>query len=57
MDCTKEGENFIEKKEWKRMKNKVKKKILDYTRNPFLDSVWINDLSMLYYSILNDKSI
>lgn len=23
----------------------------------FLNSVWINDLSMLYYSILDDESI
>ena len=26
-------------------------------RNFFFDLVWINDISMLYYSILDDESI
>ena len=35
MDCTKEGANFIEKKEWKRMKNKVKKNSRLYQESIF----------------------
>lgn len=36
------------------MKNKV---IFDWAGNPILDSVWIKDLPMLYYSIRDDKLI
>jgi hypothetical protein len=37
---------------------KIKKdKIGNWIRNPILDSVWIKDLPMLYYSILDDELI
>ncbi|DAD49276.1 TPA_asm: hypothetical protein HUJ06_000212 [Nelumbo nucifera] len=38
-------------------KNEKFNGILDWIKDPILDSVWIKDLPMLYYSILDDESI
>lgn len=51
------GRLVIEKKEWKRMINKKNKGGLGWIRNKILSSVWIKDLPMLYYSILDDELI
>lgn len=41
----------------KKEKKKKKEKERGWIRNPILDSVWIKDLPMLYYSILDDELI
>lgn len=40
-----------------RTEKKDKKGIFDRSGNPILDSVWIKDLRMLYYSTLGDELI
>lgn len=51
------GWQVIEKKqEWKRNSNK-KEKQKGWIRNPIFDELWIKDLPMLYYSILDDELI
>lgn len=35
----------------------IKKKIIHWIKNPILDSVWIKDFPMVYYSILDDELI
>lgn len=42
---------------YRKEKRTINKKILDWLRNLILDSVWIKDLPMLYYSILDDELI
>ena len=42
---------------YRKERREINKRILDWIRNPILDSVWIKDLSMLYYSILDDELI
>lgn len=57
-DCTRKAVSY--RKECKRMINKKRNKfkgIFDWIRNQPLNSVWIKDLTMLYYSILDDESI
>lgn len=41
----------------KRTEKRDKKGIFARSGNPRLDSVWIKDLRMLYYSILDDELI
>ena len=48
-NCTRKA--ISRKKEW------INKGILEWIRNPIFESVWIKDLPMLYYSILDDESI
>ena len=40
-----------------RKKECINKGILEWIRNKIFESVWIKDLPMLYYSILDDESI
>ena len=48
-NCTRKA--ISRKKEW------INKGILEWIRNKIFESVWIKDLPMLYYSILDDESI
>lgn len=46
------------KQEWKRRRNpNTKEKERGWIRDPIFYSVWIKDLPMLYYSILDDELI
>ena len=49
-NCTRKAIDY-RKKEW------INKGILEWIRNKIFESVWIKDLPMLYYSILDDESI
>ena len=49
-NCTRKAIGY-RKKEW------INKGILEWIRNKIFESVWIKDLPMLYYSILDDESI
>ena len=42
---------------YRKEKRTINKKILDWLRNLILDSVWIKDLPMLYYSTFDDELI